>query len=170
MTGYWNSIELIAQEIKDDLPNPDGDREARIERINQDVDGSGWIIYDANHDTVINETKNIQDERNVRAFSGETEWRKMRQAEAYLSMVADVQEKLQKLDDESPYVPQPFDVGDRIRLIEMERRRTGKTLPPGEEGEVTGLERDGQTWKIKVKWDGGSKLILSIPPDEVELA
>lgn len=74
------------------------------------------------------------------------------------------------LDDLLVAVAIPFAVGDRIRLIAMPD--DPRPLHPGTEGGVTGITHVGQLddqngfWQVQVKWDSGSHLMLSIPPDE----
>jgi hypothetical protein len=55
-------------------------------------------------------------------------------------------------------------VGDRIRLIEMPDDPC--PVPPGTEGEVTGINNDmGGGSQISVKWDNGRTLSMITPPD-----
>lgn len=62
---YWDSVQSIAQDVKESCPNPN-DNNCRSERIHEDVDGSAWIIYYDNNEIVLRETNNEPDPREVR--------------------------------------------------------------------------------------------------------
>jgi hypothetical protein len=102
MSGYWDTVKAIAEEIHDEYPDPDDDHNERADRVHEDVDGSQWIIYYNKNDTVLNETHNYPDDRDVREMAGDTgDWKKMRTVTAFLAMEADVYEVLKELDDEA---------------------------------------------------------------------
>lgn len=97
--NYWNSVKAIAKEIVEELPDPEGDSEARSERVNEAVDGSAWIIYEYNNETVIHDTENEPDDREVAAMSPrDAGWKKLRQIAAFLAMEADVYETIREFD------------------------------------------------------------------------
>ena len=66
-------------------------------------------------------------------------------------------------------VPRP---GDRIRLLAMPD--DPNPVPVGSTGTVTFVRECGtgpHAWlQIGVDWDNGRKLMLSVPPDELEIA
>jgi hypothetical protein len=67
-----------------------------------------------------------------------------------------------------PIIPHP---GDRIRLIAMPD--DPNPVPAGSTGTVTFVNEHGsgqRAWlQIGVNWDSGRGLMLSVPPDEVEV-
>jgi hypothetical protein len=57
--------------------------------------------------------------------------------------------------------------GDRIRLIAMSD--DPDPIPPGSTGTVTAV-RQHRTWaQVDVDWDNGRKLMLAVPPDQLEI-
>ncbi len=62
------------------------------------------------------------------------------------------------------HVPQP---GDRIRLVAMPD--DPDSIPPGTTGTVTAVRQHGTRSQVDVAWDNGRKLMLSVPPDQVEV-
>jgi hypothetical protein len=60
--------------------------------------------------------------------------------------------------------PQP---GDRIRLVAMPD--DPNPIPPGAVGTVTAVRQHGPWAQVDVDWDNGRKLMLVVPPDEVEV-
>jgi Domain of unknown function (DUF4314) len=66
----------------------------------------------------------------------------------------------------------PSKRGDRIRLLAMPS--DPYPIPAGEEGIVERIDRmvgpGNDRWRqVWVKWDSGSTLMLTIPPDSVEV-
>ena len=99
---YWDDVRSIAEEIREEYPNPRRHHNERVEAVTENVDGSEWIIYTANHEIVLRETDNEPDDRDVRAMSGEdADWRTMRQTAAFLAMEMDVHKALRELDREA---------------------------------------------------------------------
>jgi hypothetical protein len=66
---------------------------------------------------------------------------------------------------------QTLRIGDRIRLIEMPD--DPDPIPVGEIGTVTGISHheDGDDlWhQVDVEWDHGRALMLTLPPDRIEI-
>lgn len=58
-------------------------------------------------------------------------------------------------------------VGDRIRLISM--IDDPDPIPVGTIGTVVGLYPQREWTQVDVDWENGRSLMLSIPPDQVEL-
>lgn len=57
--------------------------------------------------------------------------------------------------------------GDRIRLVSMPE--DPDPIKPGTTGTVTAV-RHYRTWsQVDVDWDNGRKLMLAVPPDQVEI-
>jgi hypothetical protein len=57
--------------------------------------------------------------------------------------------------------------GDRIRLSTMSD--DPDPIPPGSTGTVTAV-RQHRTWaQVDVDWDNGRKLMLVVPPDQLEI-
>ncbi len=57
--------------------------------------------------------------------------------------------------------------GDRIRLLAMPD--DPDPIPPGTMGTVTAVRQYDSWAQIDVDWDNGRKLMLAVPPDQVEL-
>lgn len=57
-------------------------------------------------------------------------------------------------------IPRP---GDRIRLLA--KQDDPDPIPPGQEGTVVGVARQGGWDQINVAWDNGRTLMLVSPPD-----
>ena len=66
---------------------------------------------------------------------------------------------------------QTLRIGDRIRLIKMQD--DPDPIPPGEIGTVTGISHhddDDDIWhQVDVDWDQGRTLMLTMPPDRIEI-
>jgi hypothetical protein len=60
--------------------------------------------------------------------------------------------------------PQP---GDRIRLAAMPD--DPDPIPRGSTGTVTAVRHYGTWAQLDVDWDNGRKLMLAVPPDQVEV-
>jgi len=59
-------------------------------------------------------------------------------------------------------------VGDRIELVSMPE--DPNPIPRGTRGTVSHVNRVGRDFvQVSVKWDNGSSLMLSFPPDRVRL-
>ena len=61
-------------------------------------------------------------------------------------------------------IPHP---GDRIRLIAMPD--DPDPIPSGSTGTVTAVWKHSDWCQVSVDWDNGRRLMLSIPPDHVEI-
>jgi hypothetical protein len=57
--------------------------------------------------------------------------------------------------------------GDKIRLVAMSD--DPDPIPPGTTGTVTAVRQQGTWSQVDVDWDNGRKLMLSVPPDQVEI-
>ena len=61
--------------------------------------------------------------------------------------------------------------GDRIRLLAMPD--DPDPIPTGEFGTVIGVARNGDgknAWhQVEVEWDNGRNLMLTLPPDRIEI-
>jgi len=102
MSEYWDDIETIAKEIREEYPDPIRDHNRRVERVSEDVDGSSWIIYYDQNETVLNETENEPDDSDVAAMAGpDRGWKDLRMIAAYLAMEGDVWQTLNELDKEA---------------------------------------------------------------------
>ena len=66
---------------------------------------------------------------------------------------------------------QTLRIGDRICLIEM--ADDPDPIPTGEIGTVIGISHhddDEDVWhQVDVKWDNGRNLMLTLPPDRIEI-
>jgi hypothetical protein len=62
------------------------------------------------------------------------------------------------------HTPQP---GDRIRLVAMPD--DPNPIQPGTMGTVTVVRPHGTWAQVDVAWDNGRKLMLVVPPDQVEV-
>jgi len=58
-------------------------------------------------------------------------------------------------------------VGDRIRLISMTDDPV--PIPAGALGTITGVYPQRGWTQVDVNWDSGRSLMLTIPPDRIEL-
>lgn len=58
-------------------------------------------------------------------------------------------------------------LGDRIRLVNMSD--DPDDIPPGTTGTVTAVRQHGTWSQVDVDWDNGRRLMLVVPPDEVEV-
>lgn len=99
---YWDSVKSMAEDVKENCPDPN-DNECRSTYIHQSVDGSAWIIYFGENETVLRETNNEPDASEVKAMNGDNaDWKGMRQVAAYLAMEGDVWEAVRELDEKEP--------------------------------------------------------------------
>jgi hypothetical protein len=90
---YWNTIKSIAKETQVEYPNPnDGEQ---TEYIWESVDGSEWIIYYANNETVLNATNNHDAIDDV-GIETTTDWKQTRMTCALYAMFQDVQDEMLK--------------------------------------------------------------------------
>ena len=104
MTDYWDSVESIAREV---IEQNGLDEENWHDSIHENVDSSSYIIYYHDNETVLKETRNEPDNREVASMSRpDGGWKDMRQTAAFLAMEADVWEKCRELVDE--YTPTSF--------------------------------------------------------------
>ena len=60
-----------------------------------------------------------------------------------------------------------LNVGDRIRLVSM--TDDPDPIPVGTFGTVVGLYPHREWTQVDVDWENGRSLMLSMPPDQVEL-
>ena len=94
--SYWNSVKTIATETREEYPNPDDDE--RHDYIWQTVDGSEWIIYYENNETVLDATNNYNaiDDFGIEASSFwlQSDWKKSRMTCAFYAMVQDVNDEI----------------------------------------------------------------------------
>ncbi|TWU39345.1 DUF4314 domain-containing protein [Novipirellula artificiosorum] len=58
-------------------------------------------------------------------------------------------------------------VGDRVRLLSM--ADDPDPIPAGSTGTVVGVYPHGDWTQVDVDWDCGRSLMLSMPPDQVEI-
>ena len=89
--SYWNSVKTIATETREEYPNPDDDE--RHDYIWQTVDGSEWIIYFANNETVLSATNN-HDAIDDIGLEATTDWKQTRMTCAFYAMLQDVNDEL----------------------------------------------------------------------------
>ena len=88
---YWKSVKDIATETREEYPNPDDDE--RSEYIWETVDGSEWIIYYSNNETVLSATNNHDAIDDV-GLEATTDWKQSRMTCAFYAMVQDVNDEL----------------------------------------------------------------------------
>lgn len=99
---YLNSVDSIAEEIREEYPDSDKHHNQRVERVHESVDSSRWMIYTYLNEVVIETTDNEPDGREVAVMSGpDATWRRQRQIAAFLAMEADVHEALREKDKEA---------------------------------------------------------------------
>ena len=89
---YWKSVKDIATEAQEEHPNPDDD-DNRYEYIWETVDGSEWIIYYANNETVLSATNNHDAIDDV-GLEATTDWKQSRMTCAFYAMVQDVNDEI----------------------------------------------------------------------------
>lgn len=58
-------------------------------------------------------------------------------------------------------------IGDRIRLVSM--ADDPDPIPAGELGTIVGAYTQRGWTQVDVNWDSGRSLMLTIPPDRIEL-
>jgi hypothetical protein len=98
MSDYWDTVESIARTV---IEQNGTDEQNWRDTITKQVEGNHFIIYIAENETVLNESDNEPDGREVTAMAGEdADWRKMRTIAAYMAMEADVWEKCRELVEE----------------------------------------------------------------------
>ncbi len=76
----------------------------------------------------------------------------------------EVQDLVVQLCSELPLLP--YKPGDRIRLVEMD---DPDPVPVGSLGTITSIRNMRHWMQIDVQWDSGRSLMLSVPPDRVDL-
>ena len=93
---YWNTVKAIATDTREEYPNPDDDE--RQGYIWESVDGSEWIVYYANNETVLNATNNHDaiDEvgPETSSFWLKSDWKRSRMTCAFYAMLQDVNDAL----------------------------------------------------------------------------
>ena len=97
---YWNTVKSIATEARAEYPNPNDDARGvycddddRSEYIWETVDGSEWIIYYANNETVLSATNNHDAIDDV-GLEATTDWKQSRMTCAFYAMVQDVNDEM----------------------------------------------------------------------------
>lgn len=99
MSAYWDAVNSIAEEAREEYPDPERDRDERSQWITESVDGSEWIIYYAKNEIVLNETDNEPDDDEVASMGGEGKgWKDLRQLAAFMAMERDIHQQVQELD------------------------------------------------------------------------
>jgi hypothetical protein len=88
---YWKSVKSIATETREEYPNPDDDE--RHDYIWETVDGSEWIIYYANNETVLDATNNHDAIDDV-GLEATTDWKQSRMTCAFYAMLQDVNDEI----------------------------------------------------------------------------
>ena len=88
---YWKSVKSIATETREEYPNPDDDE--RHDYIWETVDGSEWIIYYANNETVLDATNNHDAIDDV-GLEATTDWKQSRMTCAFYAMLQDVNDEM----------------------------------------------------------------------------
>lgn len=102
MSDYWDTVRAIAEEVREQYPNPRRHHNERSEHIFESVDGSSYIIYYAENEDVLRETHNEPDDDEVASMGGpDRGWKDLRQTAAFLAMERDVWQTLQELDKEA---------------------------------------------------------------------
>ena len=91
---YWNSVEAIAQDTRTEYPDPDDD--GRQEYIWETVNGSEWIMYYSNNETVLSATDN-HDAIDGSGLEPTTDWKQNRLDCALYAMLQDVQDAISKV-------------------------------------------------------------------------
>ena len=98
---YWNTIKSIAPDAREEYPRH-CDRlichvsdDARSEYIWETVDGSEWIIYFANNETVLSATNNHDAIDDV-GIEATTDWKQTRMTCAFYAMLQDVNDEMGK--------------------------------------------------------------------------
>lgn len=96
--SYWDSVQSIAEEIFKENPNEDDWND----QVFESVDSSSWIIYNAQNDVVLRETRNQPDSRETQALAGpDADWQKLKQVSAFQAMEGDVYEALRELKEKA---------------------------------------------------------------------
>ena len=86
---YWNTVKSIATEAQEEYPSLC----LRSDYIWETVDGSEWIIYFANNETVLTATNNHDAIDDV-GLEATTDWKQTRMTCAFYAMVHDVNDEL----------------------------------------------------------------------------
>lgn len=98
---YWNTVDAIAEEAVEEFPDPERDRDRRMEWVTESVDGSEWIIYENRNQIVLDATDNEPDDDEVNEIAPRgAGWKKLRQLAAFLAMERDINDKVKELDEE----------------------------------------------------------------------
>ena len=89
---YWKSVKDIATEAREEHPNPDDD-DNRQEYIWESVDGTDWITYYSNNETVLDATNNHDAIDDV-GLEATTDWKQTRMICAFYAMLQDVNDEM----------------------------------------------------------------------------
>jgi hypothetical protein len=99
-TTYWQDIKDYAEEIAKEHRD---DEDARQEAVHEYVDGSKWIIYNANHEKVLSQTDNYPDSDEVAEMSNPKKgWEHMRMVAAFMAMESDLMQAVNEAVEELP--------------------------------------------------------------------
>ena len=96
---YWNTIKSIATETQEEYPRHCNRQICRVsddersDYIWETVDGSEWIIYYANNETVLSATNNHDAIDDV-GLEATTDWKQSRMTCAFYAMVQDVNDEI----------------------------------------------------------------------------
>jgi hypothetical protein len=96
---YWKSVKSIATEAQEEYPRHcerlicHTSDDARDEYIRETVDGSEWIIYFANNETVLTATNNHDAIDDV-GLEATTDWKQTRMICAFYAMLQDVNDEM----------------------------------------------------------------------------
>ena len=99
---YWNTVESIATECREEYPDVDDDEfvvnNRRSDYIWESVDGSYWIIYYHANETVLDATNNEDAVEDV-GIEPTTDWMKLRMQCAFFAMLRDVEDEVREQDE-----------------------------------------------------------------------
>ena len=84
---YWKTVKDIATEALDVI------EDERQGYIWESVDGSEYIVYYSNNETVLNATNNYDEAYNV-GLEATTDWKQTRMVCAFCAMLQDVNDEL----------------------------------------------------------------------------
>ena len=97
---YWNTIKSIATDAREEYPNPDDDARGvycddddRSEYIWETVNGTDWITYYSNNETVLSATNNHDAIDDV-GIEATTDWKQTRMTCAFYAMLQDVNDEM----------------------------------------------------------------------------
>ena len=97
---YWNTIKSIATDAREEYPNPDDDARGvycddddRSEYIWETVNGTDWITYYSNNETVLSATNN-HDAIDDIGLEATTDWKQTRMTCAFYAMLQDVNDEM----------------------------------------------------------------------------